>query len=169
MLTKIEKGKPYPLHNNARGIERPVIETNTSFFDILLYSLDAKSDAKFWGKSPVKIYPVILDSIPIVVVRYPKEGFDFDVSMNFHKVHAEQREDWLSNDGNLISLVLIDAKTNFVHGLRLLGVDFSAEFRSACKEQLRQYNSSFEIDTKIAAIQARYQTADLLDIYRSKQ
>ena len=98
-MHKISVGKSYPVHNHANGIERPVLQTNTAFFDVLFYSSDPKADQKFWGTGSLNLYPVFISHLPFVCAVFPDQHFSFDVSMNFFRVHEHERAPWLNKIG----------------------------------------------------------------------
>ena len=148
----LEKGKPYPYHNKADGNEKMNLETNEAFFDILFYSSQAKEDSKFWGKAPVKIYPVFIDHIPSIIVKFLVQKLEFDVTMNFHKVEESARDEWLNQNVNAMTIFLIDANTNIIRGMRMIGTDFQDPFRQACRNQLDTYGSFVAVDAKITEI-----------------
>lgn len=162
----IEVGKTYPYPNLSGGVDAPRLQPTNSFFDIVAWSTESKSDAIFWGITPLKLYPVIIDDIPIVVLSMPKVGFKLDVSLNIKGLGVEEDVNrWLANDGNIINLILVDANTNIVKGLRMVSVDFQEEVRTACKKQLASYDKTLSVYLRIKEISAAYSVPDLIAIY----
>lgn len=164
-----EVGKPYPHHNRANGTERPVSELNSAFFDVLLYSLDPEADKEFWKKGQLKYAVFIAHTIPFFIIDFPKDEFNFDVSINFLKVQEDKADEWLNSKSNIINLYLINARNNNIEAMRMISVAQSAAdlIRDACEKQDEEYKSWEEVESKITIVSSKYATGDMLKISKT--
>jgi hypothetical protein len=162
---KFEAGKPYPVHNRARGVETVVAETNSAFFDVLYYIVKPSSeDIRVWRKSTLR-YGLYEDgNIPFFLIDFPAEKWNFDVTINFLKVMQPEGEAWLEGKGNVVNLFLINALNNKLEAMRMISVtaDTATQIRAFCEKQLDVYKTPEEADRGIVRIQTRTPTEEMI-------
>lgn len=135
----LEVGQPYPFHNHATGTERVVLQRTEAFFDVLYYSQSAATDARPWGRLPLRVgvaEPV--PGTPYVLFQFP-DDWEFAVTLNLHKAStAAAARDWLASRGNLVTMCLLDAQTNVVRRLRVVSLPpaVAQQLRAAAARQL---------------------------------
>lgn len=152
-MHRFEVGKPYPLHNHTNGQERALLQRTDSFFDVLYYSPAAKDDAPTWRTGALR-YGLAEPSpgLPFVLFELPGE-WQFDVTLNLRKANTTAQADaWIQSPANTVVLYLIHARTNVLHGMRIISVPeaWAAELRAAAGRQLARYAEAEAIDRAIA-------------------
>lgn len=142
-----EVGKPFPHPQYlppGQELARPMI--TSSFFDVIFYSLNPASDHRLFTRGKIRYGLYHRNNVPFFIVDF--EDFDFDVSLNIHKVADEEVEAWLNGDGNLISMYLVDAKQNIIHGIRMVSIkpQIASQIRNICEAQDAAYESAGDVD-----------------------
>lgn len=87
-----------------------------------------------------------------------------DACINFLQVFQDKADGWLNSESNLINLYLIDAKTNILRGIRLIGVqkDFANLVRDTCEAQDSAYSTHTEVQSIIDRITANVTTEQMM-------
>lgn len=168
-MTKFEVGKLFPIHNQAQAIEETKINTNEGFFDVCFYSLHVADDAKMFTKGKLKYGVFVKDHIPFFILDFVG-GISVDASLNILKVKQDKVEAWLNSRANGITLYLIDAQTNILHGMRFIGIKnkVAEQIRDACEAQDANYATHSEVDVKsfeIANILTTEQMMKMITMY----
>lgn len=161
-MVKFEVGKPFPLHNRARGIEQPIADMNEKFFDICYYTSFPKEDEPVFRKGKLKYGTFIAQDIPFFIVELP--DLNFDVSINIHKIKDEMVDGWLNSDANIINLYLINSKTNTLEAMRTFSIHKpeADRIRDACEQQDQRYSSAREVDAALNNVVQKYTTSDMI-------
>ncbi|OIN55733.1 hypothetical protein [Arsenicibacter rosenii] len=153
-MTKYEVGQPFPHPEyRANGTEGAKIMTTSAFFDILFYSSQPAADRETVTKKPLKYGIYQKDNVPFFLLEFNGE-FSVDAPMNINKVDNSAVEEWLNSNGNLVTIYLIDARTNIIHGIRAIGLrhDVAELMRDICEKQDEQYASVGQVDKVIDQI-----------------
>lgn len=164
MLYTYEVGKPFPHpEQKAPGIEQPRVMVTSGFFDVLFYSLNPQADKATFTKKPLRYGVYQQDAIPFFIVDFPGD-FNFDVSININKVDNKHIDEWLNSDNNLVTLYLIDARTNIIHGIRAIGLkhEVAEQIRDICEKQDEHYASVGHVDIVINRITTTFSTGDMI-------
>ena len=165
-MTKFEVGQPFPLHNHARGIEETRISFNESFFDIFFYLKRAGTeDIKTFRKGPLKYGVFESQNIPFFILELGS-NWTVDTSLNILKVKEDKIEQWLNSEANAITMYCIDADTNIILGMRLIGIlpTVAEKIRDVLDEQLNMYNTrtANEVEAVINKILDNFTTEQMI-------
>jgi hypothetical protein len=147
-------GKPFPHpEQQAPGYDMPRAMVNSSFFDVLFYAADPVADAPVFTKKSLRYGVFQRDDIPFFIIDFPGE-FNFEVSININHVDNDHVEAWLNSTGNLVTLFLIDARTNIVYGIRAVSLKpvVAEEIRDICERQDARYPGPGNVYTAMRAI-----------------
>lgn len=165
MITKFEVGQPFPLHNHASGIETNRIEFNEGFLDIVYYIKNGSTeDIKTFRKGGLSYGVFESQNVAFLLIKYQGVNWAYDCSINIYALKKESDiENWLNSEANAITMYLIDADTNILLGMRMIGVQpkFAEEIRNILDEQLNLYKSKENVDTIIDRIVKNF-TNDLM-------
>lgn len=163
-----EVGKPYPHpEKKAPGTEVPSIILTNASFDILFYSENPEADKAFYTTSPLQYGVFQAAHIPYIVFNFP--GYlNFEVTINILKTDPEQAEKWMNTRSNGVTMFLIHAHSNIIHGLRFIGIQpaVEAQIKDICEQQDHHYDTPEAVDAQIEAFTARYTSAEILKMTR---
>ena len=164
-MQKFEVGKNFPYPNTSNGMEIARLSFNTNLFDVIYYiNGSSGKDIQVWKKSKLKYALYQQAKIPFPIFLFPNQNWSFDLSMNIYKAEEDKVEDWLNNDGNIVTLFLIDAKTNILLAMRTIGVKpkWSEKLRDILEDQWNEYDSAQKVDLAIDAILNTHSTSEML-------
>ncbi len=155
-MIKLKVGEDFPLMDSsqANGEEKAIVSVNEAFFDIVFYSLDPAGDKYFFTKKPLKIGVYKNAAIPFIVLEFIGK-FALDCTINAFKIKSEKVEQWHQNyDSNIVNLYMVDARTNNLQAIRLLGVSQKIQhtIKALVELQLKKYNNKEEVDRQIIEI-----------------
>lgn len=160
-----EVGKPYHINCPNPGADFALIQPlEGGAFDVLMYMNSPSFNEKIQAKTGKMRYAVFENSsIPFFIVQF--DSFSFDASMNVLKIPEQKREEWISLNANGVTLFLIDSKTNIIKSIRFIGIeqDSIETLKNACKNQIKTYRTSEDIDRTISNICSRYSISDMFD------
>lgn len=87
-------------------------------------------------------------------------GISLDWSLNVMKVNEQYRQAWLNNRDTGIVIILVEAETGIVKGVRTCNLPLLNDVRGACKSQLD--SSKEEIDSFINNLKSRFDTTNII-------
>lgn len=161
-ITTYIVGEPLP-YPTPPGIapDSPVIQTNTDFLDIILYSSQAKADRAMWQKEPAQIGLFHRDALPYLLVHFPQSRVTFDCPYNIWRVDAAIRQAWFLSDKSMVNLVLAQHGTNAFYGMQRQSVPWAGQLRQLCAGQMQQYASAAEVDAQGHRLEAQVGVAQM--------
>lgn len=175
-MIKYEIGKPFPEPQYHNRGEFSTNILNANFFDILLsiYNI-SDTEKKAWKTGNFTLYLFEKDSIPFIILDFGND-FTIDVNINIHILLEIYLKVWLNSKANMINLFLVDADTNNLVALRVIGInlDIAENIRNICKKQLNLFKkpSDFSIqviENKISKILKTIPAKEMMENSLKKQ
>lgn len=163
-MTKYEVGKPFPHPDQkAPGQDAARVMFIGEFFDVLIYSTMPEADKKAVTQGPLRYGVYQKDDIPFFLVDF-NGAISFDMPMNINKVDQAQVDTWLNAKANLVTLYLLDARTNILLGIRAIGLKSAVaeQIRDILEKQDEHYTSPSAVDEAIILIENELTTADMM-------
>jgi hypothetical protein len=160
-----ETGKQFPI-SNAKGIEECRASVNEAFFDVLYYIKDPDPETVIvWRKEPLRYGVYVKSDIPFFIIDFPYKNWNFDLSVSIFKVQENEINIWLSQKANAITLYLINADTNVLEAMRLIGIEnnIADKLRHTLKDQIKSYKNFQQVDNEIAVISNRLSTTEMIN------
>lgn len=151
---------PYPAPARMAP-DTPTIKTNSDFLDIHLFSNQAPQDRKMWQTDVAKLALFHQDTIPYVLVTFPRHRVTFDCPFNILRVPDEIRSLWFTSEKSMAKLILASYPTNLFFGMQLIDVAWAAELRRVSREGIERYGSAEAIDRQSHYIEDRVSTAQM--------
>ncbi|KAA6329767.1 hypothetical protein EZS27_021453 [termite gut metagenome] len=160
-MEKYEVGKRFPLEKYLNKGECTVSIMNEAFFDIVVCLSGITSNEKeAFKKGKLTVALFAYKTVPFIVCDFG-DGFNFDASIDIIKLTKQQQDKWLNNQGNIISLYLVNAKTGILEAMRIISVNFAEEIRDFCEKQ-SEYDSVYTQKVINEAYQL-YQVSDMVE------
>lgn len=97
--------------------------------------------------------------VPLVAFQFDC-GINLDWSLNFLKVSEPYRNIWLNSKKTRSMIVLVEAETGIVRGVRYYDLPFMDDIRACCKMQLG--SSKEEIDGFINTLKSRMDVSTII-------
>lgn len=157
-----EVGEEFPIVHPIGSRSGFMVQTmEGGSFDILAYIDRPTAKEKREFKQGIFRVGCYVDSdIPFIVCQF--DTIESDAPFNAHKINSELVGNWLNTEANAVTFYLIDAKTNILQAMRLIGIDFMNDLKNTLRKQLTTYNSSKAVDYKIDEIYNRVTTIQML-------
>lgn len=164
---QISKGQVCPILNPNQGQDGNVFIMDGPGFSILTWlSNPTVTEIAAWNSGGYVYGAFVEDSVPFFLASFEDSGVIAEASIN---VLAEMEKgefhcDFLAGESSFMNLFLVDAHTNIVHGIRVLGMGSTTAnaLRTACAEQVEQYESGKDVATKIMALMQKYSPTEML-------
>lgn len=165
-MQKYEVGSPFPIHNEAPGVDRCTARLAGATFDVLYYINGANSrEVRTFKDTLLRLHVWIYEDIPFLAVSYLGENWTYDVTLTV-ATHDKRdvAEAFIDGEGNATTLFLIDAKTNVIRAMRTLGLPDSATvaIKDAARAQLERYEDETDVLAVVNAVYERLSTADII-------
>lgn len=153
---KYEVGQPFP---DQRYVQRDAaIAIFTESFvniTITMESLSRSEIEAFKSRSfTIALYKS--QNIPFIAMQF--QEFSIDASLDITLLTAEQQENWLNQNANVMNIFLIEATSGILTAIRTVGVNFREELKDILEEQTAETN----IDPAIDNIRNRVTTEEML-------
>lgn len=148
-ITTYIVGEPLPFPPPP-GIapDSPVIQTNTDFVDVILYSSQAKADRLMWQRETAQLGLFHRNALPYVLVHFPLSRMTFDCPYNVWRVDATIRQTWFLSEKTMLNLILAQHGTNEFYGIQRHSIGWADQLRQVCEQQMRLYGSAAEVDAQ---------------------
>ncbi len=166
MIEKYEVGAPFPKDNEAPGVERCASRLTSASFDVLYYINSATNrEIRTFRDTLLRLHVWIYEDIPFIAVSYLGEDWTYDVTLT---VATRDMKDvaltFISGEGNVVTLCLIDAQTNVIRAVRTLGLpeDAMKAIKDAGQAQLERYEDESEVLAVVNAVYERMSTVDVI-------
>ncbi len=162
---QFEVTKRFPKPNPYRGLDRPMVVFNDSFFYLIFYLTHPSSREIRACKDGKLQYGIFeRDSIPFLIVYF----MDFDWSMvfpiNILKFKCyDDLDKWLELEANALNLFLVDTKTNVLEAARFIKISISEEIKQILKNQRMAYEHSDQVNYRILKISSRYTSREMIE------
>ena len=173
----IKESEPFPYPQIIPPVDGCRNLPGLSGFNSLLVMLTNPTDEEItqFRHSPWEYGLFCQESIPYLVVR--NGSFFGDASFNV--VGAEDNKtrmnitNWLNDEGNILSFVLIDRQTKIIKCIRSIGLHptIPQKIREACRRQLEIYPSYADISKVMTKIESQNDTSLMIKrslMYRAK-
>jgi hypothetical protein len=160
----IKVGAPYP-DARYKNTEGAVIANNEQNFDILIVMQGiTEPERKAFAKGKMRYGIFTEGGIPFFLLSFPDAQFTCDAPMNFHKLHTENRAEWLQSDANAINVISIEKRNYNVLSIRFCGLEPSVikEFKASAETQLARYTTKEDVDRAINIILNRFTTEQMI-------
>lgn len=162
-----EVGESFPFKNPHGNNDYVVAAVVGQSFDIICWADHLSSkEVQAWKRGMLRYGAFIREDIPFFLLYFPEIKWPIDVSINIlaEKEHGCPFQDYLSGAGNAVNLFLVDAATNTLKAMRMIGLDntVAADIRLACINQLRLYQSANELNMHLDAIVSTVTTQDMI-------
>jgi hypothetical protein len=164
-MIEYKVGSEFPFPNKSNGQEMALVSMNEAFFDVLYYINDAsESDINTFRRGSMQYACFSESAIPFPIFKFPKSKWSFDVNINIFKVQEDKVEDWLNSESNIINLYLIDAQTNTLLAMRMIGTrtEYAEGIRDILDNQLEKYENKEQVDFMLQSILSAFPTEDML-------
>ena len=164
-MTKYAAGKPFPLHNYADGTDKILCALNEGFFDVLCYLTDPiNKEVEMFRTGKLRYGVYRNEHVPFFLIDFIGENWNCECSINIHKAQEDMVENWLNSDANTITIYLIDANSNILKSMRLIGIkqEVAEEIRDILEKQDEVYSSASEVNSKINSLMAMLSTQDMI-------
>jgi hypothetical protein len=140
-------GVPFPIKNPHGGNDATVANITGQSFDIICWANNLRSkEVQAWKRGTLRYGVYVRGSIPFFLLYFPDLKWSLDVSINILAEKEKERpyQDYLDGAGNAVHLFLVDAATNNIKAMRMIGIehDLADNARTACRDQLTVYSSS---------------------------
>lgn len=137
-----------------------------SFFNVLLYLSEPEGDAELIRKQPLRYGVYQKEDNPFFLLELGRSQLCFEISIN--TVGIDGQTQYLEGDTNLITLLLLDTRTNRIHALRPFSIkpQVASTIREIGRKQLGRYQTHELAD---AAIEATLGTVSLRDMFSRSQ
>lgn len=159
----LKRGDTFPHALPHPGQEGHLIFMNGPTFCLVSWlsqlSPDEISD---WDSGDYLYGAFIEDDIPFLIVGFPATNLMAETSLNI--VGEQERGnplcDFMTGESDLLTLILVDAETNIVRGIRklMMGPTTATALRNACIRQLDRYSTSQEVQAAIYQLMEMYDT-----------
>ncbi|XAZ81817.1 hypothetical protein A6C57_26865 (plasmid) [Fibrella sp. ES10-3-2-2] len=161
-ITTYIVGEPLPFPAPP-GIapDSPVIQTNTDFLDIILYSSQAMTDRLMWQRETAHLAIFHRDALPYILVHFPLSRMTFDCPYNIWRVDAAIRQAWFLSEKTMMNLILAQHGTNEFYGIQRHSIPWANQLRQVCEQQTRQYKSAAEVDALGYRLEAQLGVAQM--------
>lgn len=140
-MMSFEIGRPFPIDRyQATGQESIKALMTGGLFDILFYSLNPVDDRALFNRGLLRYGLYEREGLPFFLIEFPGH-FSFDVPLNIRKIDPDAVADWVKSDANDLTLYLVNARSNIIEGIRLIGLrpELIAQLRQVSREQLARY------------------------------
>jgi len=151
---------PYPAPPGVAP-DGPVIQTNTDFLDVILYSSQATADRLIWQRESAQFGLFHRDALPYVLVHFPQSRMTFDCPYNVWRVDATIRQAWFLSDKAMLNLILAQHGTNQFYGMQRHVILWADQLRQICTQQLRRYTSATQVDAQGHRLEAEVGVAQM--------
>lgn len=148
-----ETGKPFPHPNLVPGAEVARVQFTSSFIDVVLYANNITTDELQTFRKGSLTYGIFQEkNVPFMV--FDLSGWTFDCSINLLKVPDDKADQWLNNEGNILTLFLVDAQSNVLLAMRQIGAphELSEYVRDILDNQVNGYESPVQVDSIITQL-----------------
>lgn len=162
MFQKLEVGNPFPFRSPSGG-DAVLSHIVGESFDVICWASGLSSfEVKQWRKGRLHYGVFIQDDIPFFLVEFPVAKWNFDVSIDIlaEKERGRDYETFLNGQGNMVNFFLVDAITNNIKAMRMIGIahETATEIKTACRNQLFRYRDSQALGFRLSQIMAIYDT-----------
>jgi hypothetical protein len=161
-------GHNFPLGRNP-GREAVRAEFGDMFLDLVYYiERPEPRDVAYFNNGAIHYGVYEEADVPFFLLQLRAPGLEpwtMESSLNFHKLQEGYRQEWCRDAGaNAVMLYLVDAETNILLGMRLVGISLETadQVRGACPRQIARYGDMGQVDEVITGIMAEKDTGVLL-------
>lgn len=147
-------------------MEESRVSMNEAFFDVVYWIPGSEQKlSEIFTKSKLEYGLFAANKIPFLIINFPNQKWNFDVSLNIKKIQQDKIESWLNSESNIINLYLCDWTTNIIYGMRMISLqkDVAELVRDILENQDEHYSESIEVDLAINNIMKSYTTADMMN------
>ena len=160
-------GEPFFLKNLNGKNDHVVAVVVGQSFDVICWAANLSSkEVQAWKRGMLRYGAFIREDIPFFLLYFPEIKWPLDVSINIlaEKEHGRPFQDYLSGVGNAVNLFLVDAATNTLKAMRMIGLDntVAGDIRLACINQLQRYQSADQLGIYLDAIVSTVTTQEMI-------
>lgn len=160
----LEVGKQFP-YTSASGNDVCRASFNEGFFDVYAQiKSPSVSEIKVFKSAPLKYGIFESQNVPFFLFDFFQDGWNFDIPMNILKIQDDKEEAWLNSQANAINLYMIDADTNVLLAMRLIGIQnkIAEELRDILERQSGFYQTPEHTDRAIQSIINSFTTDQMI-------
>ncbi len=170
-MQQYKVGESFPIKNPHGKNDCVIAAVVGQSFDVYCWANGLNSkEVQAWKRGMLRYGAFIKEAIPFFLLYFPEIKWPVDVSINIlaEKEHGRPYQDYLGSAANMVNLFLVDASSNTLKGIRMIGLDNSVagEIRHACISQLDRYQTSDEIKMHLDAILATVTTQEMIQSVR---
>ena len=166
-MIKLKIDGPFPLKNPNGFRDGIFANISGESFDVICWANGLTSkERQAWRRGTLRYGVFVQETIPFFLLYFPDIKWSMDVSLNVlaDKKRGRPYQQYLSGNGNAVNLYLIDAKTNTIKGMRMIGIEWQAaeRIREACEKQLAEYPSAIAVDAALGKILRTKTTEEMM-------
>ncbi|OHD24189.1 MAG: hypothetical protein A2Y38_24870 [Spirochaetes bacterium GWB1_59_5] len=167
MIQTLEVGKPFPIKNPHGKNDCVIAAVVGQSFDIYCWIDGVNSkEVQAWKRGWLRYGAYVKDDIPFFLLYFVDVKWPLDISINILAEKEKDRpyQEYLHSAANMVNLMLIDADSNTLKAMRMIGLDnaVAGEIRLACINQLQRYQTSDELNMHLDAIVSTIHTEEMI-------
>lgn len=167
MIQTLEVGKLFPLKNPHGKNDCVIAAVVGQSFDVYCWINGVNSkEVQAWKRGWLRYGAYIRDDIPFFLLYFVGVKWPLDISINIltEKERDRPYQEYLHSAANMVNLHLIDAASNNIKAMRMIGLDntVAGEIRLACINQLQRYQTSAELNMHLDAIVSTVTTDEMI-------
>jgi len=166
-MQTLEVGKSFPVKNPHGKADHVTAAIVGQSFDVICWAADISSkEVQAWKRGWLRYGAFTREDIPFFLIYFPEIKWPLDVSINIliEREHGRPFRDYLDSAGNAVNLFLVDAATNTLKAMRMIGIDntVAGDIRLACINQMQRYQSAEELNVHLDAIVSTVTTQEMI-------
>lgn len=167
-------GEPFPLKNPYGKSDYITAAIVGQSFDVICWAdRPSSKEVHAWKRGMLRYGAFIRDDIPFFLLYFPDVKWSMDISINIlaEKEHSRPFREYLDGAGNMVNLFLVDASSNILKAMRMIGLDNTVvgDIRLSCINQLSRYQTSDKINMHLAAIVSTISTQEMIKTTTMKE